>query len=153
MAILHKDLLFADEDAVGTSVGTAIVGDVIDLGARKGAYGKTGNPDIGESGDLEWITRCKGADFAAGASDAPVVTISLVTKADATLSSGATVLCSIVTDKTPNEDDLLGHLKVPRGTVLRYLGVICTIGTAALTAGDIKSQLQVGGDSTVTQKT
>jgi len=153
MAILDADLIFAKDISLAeSSVGTVIVGDVIDLGARKGAWGVTHNPDIGESGELEWITRCDAEDFAAAASEAPAVTIKLVTKADATLSSGATVLQSITTDKTPNQNDLLGHLKVPRGTVLRYLGVICTVATNVLTAGKIDSYVQVGGDSTAAQK-
>lgn len=132
---LDEYLEFGDAEALDTSgAGISLLGDVVDLGA-------TGE-DIGNGEPLYLVIQVTTAVTSAGAataqfhlaSDAAAAiatdgsaTVHLETGAigKATLVAGATVVLPI-----PPADTI---------TYERYLGVLVTVGTAALTAGAVNA--------------
>lgn len=152
MSIMDAKLTMADSDTLASiSAGsTSTVGDVIDLGQGKNAFGETHTPDIGEAADLTFNVACEDEDFASSGS--PVVTISLVTAASASLSSGAVTLASVITDKTPDDGDVIGRLKVPKGTVKQYVATRVTVASATLTAGKVTTWIDNTGATPPSQK-
>ena len=139
--ILDERLEFADAAAVAGNAGTALIGDVIDLGA---ADSLPGNSDIyvviqvdteiitgGDAGTIQFT-------LASDAQDA------IATDGSATAHASSPV---IVTDGTDATGDLCRKgayplvARLPRGTYERYLGVLCTIATKAVTAGKINAFL------------
>ena len=140
--ILDELLEFADAAAVAGSAGTALLGDVIDL-ETAGL-----NPGCGEpiycvmSVDTEVIT----------GGDAGTIQYSLVSDAQAAIAVNGTATVhfnteSIVTDGTDANGEkckataIIAAFCLPSGSYERYLGVLVTIGTTAVTAGKVNAFL------------
>jgi len=130
--ILDNLLEFADATAIPTSTGTAIVGDVIDLGLA--------NRNVGQSSHLYLVIQ---VDTAATSGGSATVAFHLVSDAQAALatdgtatyhwSSPALAVASITAGRQ------IVAIGLPSGTYERYLGVLATVATAALTAGKINA--------------
>jgi hypothetical protein len=134
------------------TAGTSILGDVIDLWAGaaanpnvalpQGVNGPIGGPGaalVGRLSEIDVYVQCTEAFVSAGTG---TVVFTLVAKADATLTSGATILAitqSVTADAS--------GANLPAGTIikltgdigkignLQYLGILVTVGTATMTAG------------------
>jgi len=134
--ILDERLEFADDAAVAVGVGTALLGDVIDLGGPA--------RDIGVGKALMFVVQVTQTFTSAGAA---TVEFTLASDAQAAIAvdgtatvhyrSGAQVLANLSIGKAPV---VIG---TPRqGAVYeRYLGVVVTVATAALTAGKVNAFL------------
>lgn len=115
------------------------IGSELDLGigvnALTGSSGDT--PNIGEAGWLMWNVICENTDFASVGS--PVVTIDLHAAAATGMASPDTI-ATLITDKTPNDGDVIGRVPVPMGTFKQF-AMVNVATTSALTAGAITSWL------------
>lgn len=135
---------FADAQSVVASAGTAVIGDVIDLGAASVDIGNGAPVYVVINVDTEVIT-----GGAAGTIQYYVVSDSLATLGAATLASCTQHLASesIVTDGTDangakcKAGATILAAALPNGTYERYLGILCTVGTTATTAGKINAFL------------
>lgn len=148
-----KHIMAESDSLTGISAGsTSIIGDVLNFGSLTGAFGASKTPDIGVGEEVEFKCICQ--DTAFTSSGSPSITIALVTAADASLSSGAVTLLSLagIVKASGTDGAVLLHGKVPPTVVKQYIGTKVTVATAALTAGKISSWLNIGEDSTITQK-
>lgn len=136
--ILDERTELADATSVAASAGTAVIGDVIDLGA-------TSPGDIGLGEDVWAIIQVDTAIVAAGAG---TIQFFLVSDALATLGSATVASCtthmqtaSLATAaSTPagqTAGSVLAAWRLPPGTYERYLGVLCTIATQTVSAGKV----------------
>lgn len=145
--ILDERLEFADNVSVAASAGTALIGDVIDLGATPTTR------DIGVGEDLYLVLRTGGTEIITAGS-AGTIQFFLVSDALATLGGGTVAGCtthltsaSLVTDDAAANSDALNAggdilvAKLPSGNYERYLGILCTIGTTTVTAGTVNAFL------------
>lgn len=140
--ILDEKLEFADAVSVAASAGTALIGDVIDLGST------SNYPAIGEplylviQTDTEIIT----------AGSAGTIQFFLASDAQAAIATdgSATVhlsSASLVTDDAAansaalNAGGTILMAALPMSTYERYLGILCTTGTTTTTAGKINAFL------------
>jgi hypothetical protein len=140
--ILDEKLEFADAVSVAASAGTALIGDVIDLGSTSN-YPANGEPlYIVIQTDTEIIT----------AGSAGTIQFFLASDAQAAIATdgSATVhlsSASLVTDDAAansaalNAGGTILMAALPMGTYERYLGVLCTTGTTTTTAGKINAFL------------
>lgn len=136
---------FADNTSVAAAAGTALIGDVIDLGATSNYIGE-GKPVylVLRTGSTEIIT-----GGAAGTIQFFLCSDSLATLGAATVANCTTHLTSalLVTDDAAANSNALnagGDIIVaalPSGTYERYLGILCTIGTTTVTAGTVNAFL------------
>jgi hypothetical protein len=132
---------FADATSVAASAGTALIGNVIDLGTD-------GVNDVEDmyaviSVDTEIIT----------GGTAGTVQFFLVSDSLATLGGGAVASCTLhastqsqATGAAASNAALaagktLLQVELPKGQYERYLGVLCTTGTTTTTAGKINAYL------------
>ena len=143
MTIMDDLLVMMDSTAIGTSIAAAAIkGDVVYFGGSTyNAFGDAQTPDINNQGGLYFNIICEDEDFATSGS--PVVTVTLVTAADASLSSGAVTLMTKALDGTPNDGDILYSAQIPAGTVKAYIGTKVQIATAAMTAGKLTTFLSL----------
>jgi len=140
---------FADATSVAAAAGTALIGDVIDLGTD-------GVNNVDEvyaviSVDTEIFT----------AASAGTVQFFLVSDSLATLGAATVASCTLhastaalVTGGTGTQAALaagktLMQIELPKGTYERYLGILCTTGTTTTTSGKINAFLT---PTPVTQK-
>lgn len=147
--ILDERNEFADATSVAAAAGTALIGDVIDLGTDgvndvEGLYAVI-------SVDTEIIT----------GGSAGTVQFFLVSDALATLGAGVVASCTLhastqsqATGAAASNAALaagktLLQVALPKGTYERYLGILCTTGTTTTTAGKINAFLT---PNPVTQK-
>lgn len=147
--ILDERNEFADATSVAAAAGTALIGDVIDLGTDgvndvEGMYAVI-------SIDTEIIT----------GGTAGTVQFFLVSDALATLGAGVVASCTLhastasyATGAAASNAALaagktLMQVALPKGTYERYLGILCTTGTTTTTAGKINAFLT---PTPVTQK-
>lgn len=142
--ILDERLEFADATSVAATAGTAVLGDVIDLGA--------GVDDIGIGEDM-WIVIQATTEIitggTAGTIEFFVVSDSLATLGSATLANCTQHLTSgsLVTDDSAANSDKLNAggvilaARLPAGDYERYLGILVTIGTTTVTAGAVNAFL------------
>lgn len=140
--ILDEKLEFADATSVAASAGTALIGDVIDLGSTSN-YPANGEPlYIVIQTDTEIIT----------AGSAGTIQFFLASDAQAAIATdgSATVhlsSASLVTDDAAansaalNAGGTILMAALPMGTYERYLGILCTTGTTTTTAGKINAFL------------
>lgn len=139
--ILDERLEFADATSVAASAGTALIGDVIDLG---------GDGLDGNSEDLYCVIQVSTEVITAGA--AGTLQFQLASDAQAAIATdgSATVhasSASLVTDGTDANDALLKAgqyplvVELPRGTYERYLGILAVTATTTTTAGAINAFL------------
>lgn len=144
--ILDELLEFADAASVAAAEGTALIGDVVDLGAVPRDIGAPGGDQ------LWWVITIDTEVITGGA--AGTIEFKLVSDAQAAIATdgSATVHATsgaLVTDDAAANSNLLnaGAMAVciplpAEGNVYeRYLGVICIIVTTTVTAGKINSFL------------
>lgn len=140
--ILDERNEFADAASVVGDAGTALIGDVIDLGAADSLVGNSDGLYLVVQTDTEVIT---GGD--AGtiqyflASDAQAA---IATDGSATIHAASPVIVTDGTDATGAKNRAGACplvVKLPQGTYERYLGVLCTIATKSVTAGKINAFL------------
>jgi len=140
--ILDERNEFADAVSVAAAAGTALIGDVIDLGAA--------SRDIGAGQPLYFILETDGTEIITGGA-AGTIEFRLVSDSTANLATSPTVHFStgtIVTDDAAandarlNANSLICSVALPQGAVYeRYLGVLAVIGTTTVTAGTINAYL------------
>lgn len=141
--LLDEYTEFCDATSVIGNAGTALLGDVIDLGAV--------SRDIGNGEPLYFVINVDTEIITGGstgsiqfflASDAQAA---IATDGSATIHASS---ASIVTDDAAANGVLCNagaypmYVALPQGTTYeRYLGVLCTIGTTSVTAGKINAFL------------
>ena len=139
--ILSELTEFADGTSVAAAAGTAIIGDVVDLGSA--------SLDLGLS-DI-WCVIKTDTEIITGGS-AGTIKFMLVSDAQAALATDGSATVhfdtgTLVTDDAAandarlNADGVIAAFKLPSGTYERYLGVLATIATTTVTAGAISAFL------------
>lgn len=141
--IIDERTEFADAVSVAAGAGTALIGDVIDLGAANNVNDVEGLYLV-INVDTEIIT---------GGSEG-TIQFFLVSDSLATLGAGVVAACTthyaspifITDDSAANSNALnaggyIARVALPKGDYERYLGILCTIGTTAVTAGKINAFL------------
>lgn len=143
--IIDSLLEFADAESVAAAAGTALIGDVIDLGATP--------QDLG-NGEPMYLVITTDTEIITGGA-AGTIKFQLVSDAQAAIATNGTATVHLdsgtfVTDGTDANDAQLkaggvifmGALPVGAARVYeRYLGVIATIATTTVTAGAINAFL------------
>ncbi len=141
--ILDKLAEFCDATAVAGDAGTALLGNVMDLGAATRDLGNGQPVYLVINVDTEIIT----------GGTAGTILFKLASDAQEAIAVDATatvhlVTATFVTDDAAANSALLNAgstilvAALPQGTAYeRYLGIICTIGTTAVTAGKINAFL------------
>lgn len=147
--ILDERNEFADAVTVAGAAGTALIGDVIDLGTDGVNY--VDNVYAVIAVDTEIFT----------AGSAGTVQFFLVSDSLATLGAGVVANCTLhsmtaalVTGGTGTQAALaagktLMQVSLPAGQYERYLGILCTTGTTTTTSGKVNAFLT---PNIVTQK-
>lgn len=139
---------FADATSVAAVAGTALIGNVIDLGTD-------GINDVDDlylvvSTDTEIITGGSAGTIQFFlASDAQAA---IATDGSATIHLSSAVLVtddSAANSTALNAGEYIIRAELPKGQYERYLGILCTIGTTTVTAGKINAYLT---PAVVTQK-
>lgn len=142
--ILDERNELADAASVAMAAGTAVIGDVIDLGSAPTTQ------DIAGGEDLYIVLQTDTAIITGGVAGTIqffVVSDSLATLGSATVASCTTHLqtSSLATAGTASGALAAGGTllvaKLPPGSYERYLGVLCTVGTTTTTAGKINAFL------------
>ncbi|PZP09996.1 MAG: hypothetical protein DI607_11970 [Sphingomonas hengshuiensis] len=132
--IIDKRNEFADATAIPTATGTALVGNVIDLGA--------GSPTLN---DVEQIYLVLDVETAATSGGSATVQFSLASDAQAAIATDGSATVHFQTAAIPVANLTAGKriiaVALPKGVYERYLGILATVGTAALTAGKIDAFL------------
>lgn len=134
--ILDELLEFADATAVATATGTALLGDVIDLGATP--------QDFGNGKPMYLVIQVTTAFTTGSTSD---VTFTLASDAAAAIATNGTASEHLITDAYDTGVLVAGFQQtfpMPLGDGIayeRYLGVLTTVGNAALTAGAVNAFL------------
>lgn len=139
--ILDELLEFCDATSVAAAAGTALLGDVVDLGSA--------SRDIGNGQDTYFYLSVDTSIITGGS--AGTIQFKLVSDASASIATDGSATEHIVTKAFVTDDDALNELDagreiiclpLPSGqTYERYLGVICTIATTTVTAGAISAGL------------
>lgn len=138
--ILDKFNEFADATSVAGTAGTALVGNVIDLGAE--------SRDIGNGEPLYLVIQTDTEIITGGT--AGTIQFKLSSDSTADLATSATVhfaSAEFVTDDAAansaalNAGGVIAAVALPQGTYERYLGILATIGTTTVTAGKINAFL------------
>lgn len=142
--ILDEYNEFADAASVAAAAGTALIGDVIDLGST------TNHPG---NGDAPWLIIQTDTEIITGGT-AGTIQFFLCSDSLATLGAGVVADCtthltsaSLTTDDSAansaalNAGGIILAARLPAGAYERYLGVLCTIGTTTVTAGKINAFL------------
>jgi hypothetical protein len=142
--ILDESLEFADATSVAAAAGTALIGDVIDLGAAA--------RDIG-TGETLYLVITTAVEIITGGA-AGTIKFQLASDADAAIATNgsATVHYDTGTFVTDGTDANAAQLKA--GAVIcaialpmegvayeRYLGILCVTATTTTTAGAINAFL------------
>lgn len=140
--ILDERNEFADAVSVAGSAGTALIGDVIDLGGT--------SQDIGNGQPLYLVIQTDTEIITGGS--AGTIQFTLASDASASIATDGTatahfVSASLVTDDAAansaalNAGGVIAAVALPQGTYERYLGILATIGTTTVTAGKINAFL------------
>lgn len=141
--LLDEYTEFCDATSVIGVAGTALIGDVIDLGEV--------SRDIGNGEPLYFVVNVSTEITTAG--NAGTIQFFLASDAQAAIATDGSATihassASIVTDGTDANGALCKagtypmYVALPQGTTYeRYLGVLCTIGTTSVTAGAINAFL------------
>lgn len=140
--ILDERNEFADAVSVAGSAGTALIGDVIDLGAT--------SQDIGNGEPLYLVIQTDTEVITGGSAGTIQFTLASDAQAAIATDGSATahfVSASLVTDDAAansaalNAGSVIAAVALPQGTYERYLGILATIGTTTVTAGKINAFL------------
>jgi hypothetical protein len=140
--ILDERNEFADAVSVAAVAGTALIGDVIDLGAT--------SSDIGNGEQLYLVIQTDTEVITAGA--AGTIQFQLASDAQAAIATDGSASvhmtsASLVTDDSAvnsaqlNAGGVILAAALPMGTYERYLGILCITGTTTTTAGKINAFL------------
>jgi hypothetical protein len=141
MAIIDRRLTIANAASVAAAAGTALIGDQIDLGAQA--------RDIGSGEPLYLTITVDTSIITAGA--AGTIQFFLVSDASAAIATNGTASVHWASKVFVTDDDALNDLdagevvcSIPlpsEGQVPyeRFLGVLATVGTTAVTAGAISA--------------
>jgi hypothetical protein len=139
--ILDERNEFADAVSVAAAAGTALIGDVIDLGSA--------SRDIGAGQPLYLIIQTSTEIITGGS--AGTIKFQLASDSTANLATSATIhieTATFVTDDAAansaqlNAGGLICSISLPQGAVYeRYLGILCVIATTTVTAGAINAWL------------
>lgn len=146
MAIMDSRLEFADNVSVAAAAGTALIGDVIDLGAA--------GEDLGNGQPLYLVIRTGSTEIITGGA-AGTLQFTLASDAAAAIATDGTATEHVlteafVTDGTDANDAemkagaLVYLASMPVGTggnYERYLGILATTATTTTTAGTINAFL------------
>lgn len=140
--ILDERNEFADAVSVAGSAGTALIGDVIDLGGT--------SQDIGNGQPLYLVIQTDTEIITGGSAGTIQFTLASDASASIATDGSATahfVSASLVTDDAAansaalNAGGVIAAVALPNGTYERYLGILATIGTTTVTAGKINAFL------------
>jgi hypothetical protein len=135
--------IFAGAESVAAAASTALIGDVIDLGAN--------GEQLGDGEELYLVIQCATSIITGGA--AGTIKFQLASDAQAAIAVDGSASVHIdtgtfVTDgDDANELDAGAYIyvgRIPNGHAVayeRYLGVLCTIATTTVTAGAINAFL------------
>lgn len=140
--ILDERLEFADATSVAAAAGTALIGDVIDLGETTSDVGNGQPIYLYISVDTSIIT----------GGTAGVVAFALVSDAQAAIATDGSATIHWQSQDFVTDDDALndldagyriGPIALPMGLPLyeRYLGLLCITTTTTTTAGAISAGL------------
>lgn len=156
MAILDERLEFCDNVDVSAAAGTALVGDVIDLGAA--------GEDIGNGQPLYLVIRTGATEIITGGS-AGTLQFTLASDSAAAIATDGTATEHVLTeafvtddsaanDTEMNAGELIYAAPIPVGTggnYERYLGILAITAVTTTTAGTINAYLTL--DPPTTKKT
>lgn len=137
--ILDERLEFADAVSVVGSAGTALIGDVIDTQESTG--------DMSTSENLYLVVRVSAAIVTAAAAGTFQITlassnlVAIPTNGTATVSFAGRTFATGAGAAGIAAGTLLAVIKIPMINHLRYMGVLATIGTTAVSAGSIDAFL------------
>jgi hypothetical protein len=121
---------FADNVSVAASAGTALIGDVIDLGSTAS--------DIGNGEPLFLVIQTGATELASDAAAA----IATDGSASAHFDTGELVTDDAgANDARLNAGGVIAMVALPLGTYERYLGILCITATTTTTAGTINAFL------------
>lgn len=138
--IMDERTEFADAVSVAAAAGTALIGDVIDLGSVQ--------RDIG-AGEAAWfVITCATSIITAGT--AGTIQFILASDAQAAIAVDGSASVHLSTKSFVTDDDALNDwdagevifaapLPIEGQAYERYLGVLCTIGTTTVSAGAINA--------------
>ncbi len=140
--ILDERSEFLDATSVAGAAGTALIGDVMDLGAVTGL-------DIGNGQPVYLYLSVDTSVITGGA--AGTIQFKLVSDAQAALAVDGSATEHVLTKAFVTDDDALNELDagrvvqvyaLPAGqTYERYLGILSVIGTTTVTAGAVSMGL------------
>jgi len=143
--ILDELLEFADATSVAAAAGTAVLGDVIDLGAVTGQ-------DVGMGEGVYIVIQTTTEIITAGS--AGTMQFFVVSDALSTLGGGSVASCTLhlstkayvtddaaVNDAELNAGGVILCAELPYGTYERYLGILVTVATTTVTAGAVNAFL------------
>lgn len=140
--ILDERNEFADATSVAAGAGTALIGDVIDLG--------TTSRDIGNGQQLYLVITTDTEIITGGAAGtikfqlASDSTASIATDGSATVHFDTGTLVTddaAANDSRLNAGGVIAAVALPMGTYERYLGILAVIATTTVTAGKINAFL------------
>ena len=134
---------FADNVSVAAGAGTALIGDVIDLGS----VGR----DIGIGETVYLVIRTGATEIITGGS-AGTISFALASDAQAAIATDGSATThfstgDLVTDDAAansvllNAGGTIAQVALPLGDYERYVGILATIGTTTVTAGTIDAFL------------
>ncbi len=143
--ILDERLEFADAVSVAAAAGTALIGDVVDLGSVA--------RDIGMGGPPMWLVITCDTEIITGGA-AGTVKFQLVSDAQAAIAVDGTATVhydsgtfvtddSAANDTAMNAGEVIVAVPLPvQGKVYeRYIGILCITATTTTTAGKINAFL------------
>ena len=135
--ILDERLEFCDATSLNTgAAGSYLIGDVVDLGAG------SPSPGAGDSEDLYLVIQ---VDTAVTSGGSATVQFHLASDAAAAIATDGSASYHFSTAAIPKATLVAGYqvcaVQLPQGTYERYLGILQTTGTAALTAGKVNAFL------------
>ena len=141
--ILDERNEFADAVSVAAAASTALIGDVIDLGAIT-------NQDIG-NGEPIYLVVTTDTEIITGGS-AGTIQFQLVSDAQAAIAVDGSATVHLTSDLLVTDDAAVNSAELNAGGVIfaaalpmeayeRYLGIIATIATTTVTAGKINAFL------------
>lgn len=140
--ILDERSEFADAVSVVAAAGTALIGDVIDLGLARRDIGNGESLYFGITVDTEIVAGAAGNIKFQLVSDAQAA-IAVDGSATIHVDSGNFVTGAAGSNPNlaPGKVIYFGQLPIAGREYERYLGVLVTIGTAATTAGKVNAFL------------
>lgn len=135
---------FADAASVAAAAGTALIGDVIDLGVN--------HRDIGEGQNVYFVITVATEIITGGS--AGTISFALASDAQAAIATDGSATIHFQTGTFVTDDAAANSAELNAGGMIcavalplegavyeRYLGVLCTIATTTVTAGAINAFL------------